>query len=618
MKDRDVMKPINVAIAGNPNSGKTTLFNTLTGGNHYVGNWPGVTVEKKEGKKKYKGHECNLVDLPGIYSLEPFSIEEIVARKYILDEKPDVIINVVDGTLLERNLYLTTQLMALSTPMVLAINMMDELEKKDIQINIEKMSKQLGFPVVLISAQNKLNIDALLDQAIVMAQSKPVKYSDGSPLLKEIEAGHYAEGLVSAKRYAYIDALLKDVMMKEPVVYDTQTAKLDNWILNEYIGFPVFLAIMAFVFYMTFKVGGIFLDSIDVFFSDRLGPAIDALLSSVGVAEWMNRLVVDGIIGGVGGVLTFVPNIAILFFFISLLEDSGYMARVAYIMDKWMSKFGLNGRTFVPMILGFGCNVPAIMATRTIENEKDRLLSILINPFVSCGARFPVYVLFASVFFKGYETLVTFSLYVLGIVVALLVAVIFRKTIFRENESHFIMELPVYRLPNFKSLLIHVWERVKGYLVKAGTIIFAASVILWFTLNFNMTGMVPIHESFGASIGKAMAPIMAPLGFDSWQISLSLLTGMLAKEMIISNMAIVLGVTDGSATFLTALSSTFEPLTAYVFMVFVLLYTPCIAVVGVIKRETNSWKWTGFSVVYQFVVAWVVAFAFYRVGLLLF
>ncbi|GAU75475.1 ferrous iron transport protein B [Fusibacter sp. 3D3] len=612
------MKPINVAIAGNPNSGKTTLFNTLTGGNHYVGNWPGVTVEKKEGKKKYKGHECNLVDLPGIYSLEPFSIEEIVARKYILDEKPDVIINVVDGTLLERNLYLTTQLMALSTPMVLAINMMDELEKKDIQINIEKMSKQLGFPVVLISAQNKLNIDALLDQAIVMAQSKPVKYSDGSPLLKEIEAGHYAEGLVSAKRYAYIDALLKDVMMKEPVVYDTQTAKLDNWILNEYIGFPVFLAIMAFVFYMTFKVGGIFLDSIDVFFSDRLGPAIDALLSSVGVAEWMNRLVVDGIIGGVGGVLTFVPNIAILFFFISLLEDSGYMARVAYIMDKWMSKFGLNGRTFVPMILGFGCNVPAIMATRTIENEKDRLLSILINPFVSCGARFPVYVLFASVFFKGYETLVTFSLYVLGIVVALLVAVIFRKTIFRENESHFIMELPVYRLPNFKSLLIHVWERVKGYLVKAGTIIFAASVILWFTLNFNMTGMVPIHESFGASIGKAMAPIMAPLGFDSWQISLSLLTGMLAKEMIISNMAIVLGVTDGSATFLTALSSTFEPLTAYVFMVFVLLYTPCIAVVGVIKRETNSWKWTGFSVVYQFVVAWVVAFAFYRVGLLLF
>lgn len=612
------MKTINVAIAGNPNSGKTTLFNTLTGGNHYVGNWPGVTVEKKEGKKKYKGQEYNLVDLPGIYSLEPFSIEEIVAREYILDEKPDVVINVVDGTLLERNLYLTTQLMALKTPMVLAINMMDELEKKDIQINIEKMSKQLGFPVVLISAQNKLNIDALLDQATVMAKSEPIRYSDPIPILKEIEATDYSEELISAKRYEYIDALLKGVMLKDHIAYDTQTAKLDNWLLNEFIGFPVFLSIMAFVFYMTFKVGGIFLNSIDVFFSDILGPSISGMLSGIGVAEWMNRLVVDGIIGGVGGVLTFVPNIAILFFFISLLEDSGYMARVAYIMDKWMSKFGLNGRTFVPMILGFGCNVPAIMATRTIENEKDRLLSILINPFVSCGARFPVYVLFASVFFKGYETLVTFSLYVLGIVVALLVAVIFRKTIFRENESHFIMELPVYRRPNLKSLFIHVWERVKGYLVKAGTIIFAASVILWFTLNFNTTGMVSINESFGASIGKLMAPIMAPLGFGSWQISLSLLTGMLAKEMIISNMAIVLGVTDGSATFLTALSGTFEPLTAYVFMVFVLLYTPCVAVIAVIKRETNSWKWTGFSVIYQFVVAWLVAFLFYRVGLLLF
>ena len=612
------MKTINVAIAGNPNSGKTTLFNTLTGGNHYVGNWPGVTVEKKEGKKKYKDHVYNLVDLPGIYSLEPFSIEEIVAREYILDEKPDVVINVVDGTLLERNLYLTTQLMALSTPMVLAINMMDELEKKDIQINIEKMSKQLGFPVVLISAQNKLNIDVLLDQATTMAHSKPMKYSDRSPILKEIEASNDSEEQNSKKRYEYIDALLKDVMVKMNTVYDTKTAKLDNWLLNEFIGFPVFLAIMAFVFYMTFKVGGIFLDSIDIFFSDILGPFMSTLLSNFGVAEWMNRLVVDGIIGGVGGVLTFVPNIAILFFFISLLEDSGYMARVAYIMDKWMSKFGLNGRTFVPMILGFGCNVPAIMATRTIENEKDRLLSILINPFVSCGARFPVYVLFASVFFKGYETLVTFSLYVLGIVVALLVAVVFRKTIFRENESHFIMELPVYRLPNFKSLLVHVWERVKGYLVKAGTIIFAASVILWFTLNFNTTGMVTINESFGASIGKLMAPIMAPLGFGSWEISLSLLTGMLAKEMIISNMAIVLGVTDGSTTFLTALSGTFEPLTAYVFMVFVLLYTPCVAVIGVIKRETNSWKWTGFSVVYQFVVAWSIAFLFYRVGLLLF
>lgn len=611
------MKQLNIAIVGNPNSGKTTLFNTLTGGNHYVGNWPGVTVEKKEGKKKYKETQLNLVDLPGIYSLEPFSIEEVVAREYIVDEKPDVVINVVDGTLLERNLYLTTQLMALKAPMVLAVNMADELERKNIKLNTEKLSKQLGFPVVLISAQNKQNIDLLLDTAIEASKASPADYITGKPELEILESQELTGEEVSKRRYDYIDGIIKSVLESGSMDYDQKSAKIDHWLLNEYIGFPVFLAIMGFVFYMTFNIGGIFLDSIDLFFSDVLGPKTELFLSSIEVAPWLIRLVVDGIIGGVGGVLTFVPNIAILFFFISILEDSGYMARVAYIMDKWMSKFGLNGKTFVPMILGFGCNVPAIMATRTIENEKDRLLSILINPFVSCGARFPVYVLFASVFFKGYETLVTFSLYILGIVVALLVAVIFRKSIFRENESHFIMELPVYRLPNFKTLLIHVWERVKGYLVKAGTIIFSASVLLWVILNFNSTGMVDIGQSFGASIGKFMVPIMKPLGFGSWEISLSLLTGMIAKEMIISNLAIVLGVTEGTGSFLTALSGSFEPLTAYVFMVFVLLYTPCVAVVGVIKRETNSWKWTIFSVVYQFVVAWTVAFIFYRIGLLI-
>lgn len=610
------MKSLCIAIVGNPNSGKTTLFNTLTGGNHYVGNWPGVTVEKKEGKKKYHGYELDLVDLPGIYSLEPFSIEEVVAREYITNEKPDVVINVVDGTLLERNLYLTTQLLALKTPMVLAVNMADELERKDIKLDIEKLSKQLGFPVVLISAQNKHNIDVLLDTAIGVAKNKSVNYLEDKPELIRLESGNIPEENISSERYAYIDHLLEGILVNGVAAYDEKTARLDSWILNEYIGFPVFLAIMAFVFYMTFNIGGIFLDSIDGFFSNVLSPNVEAVLTAVDVAPWMVRLIVDGIISGVGGVLTFVPNIAILFFFISILEDSGYMARVAYIMDKWMTKFGLNGKTFVPMILGFGCNVPAIMATRTIENENDRLLSILINPFVSCGARFPVYVLFASVFFKGYETLVTFSLYVLGIVIALLVAVLFRKTLFRANESHFIMELPVYRLPNVKTLFIHVWERVKGYLVKAGTIIFAASVLLWVILNFNTSGMTDIGNSFGADIGRLMSPIMKPLGFGSWEISLSLITGMVAKEMIISNLAIVLGAAENSGSFLTALAGSFEPLTAYVFLVFVLLYTPCVAVMGVIKRETNSWKWTIFSVVYQFAVAWIVAFVFYRIGLI--
>ncbi|MBS7525613.1 ferrous iron transport protein B [Fusibacter paucivorans] len=613
------MKQLNIAIAGNPNSGKTTLFNTLTGGNHYVGNWPGVTVEKKEGSRKFGQWALSITDLPGIYSLEPYSIEEIVTKAYIIDEKPDLVINVVDGTLLERNLYLTTQLMALDVPMVLAVNMMDELERRQIKLDAAALSKSLGVEVVMISAQNKHNIDKLLERAVTVATDRRDVQADQrrSDVVDRIERDATEED-ASQRRYAVIQSILSVCLAYQTVKYDERTAKLDRFFMNEAIGLPIFFLIMAFIFYMTFEVGGIFLDVIDRFFTNMLTPAVVSVLGSAGVHDWLIQLIGDGIIGGVGGVLTFVPNIAILFLFISFLEDTGYMARVAYIMDRWMTHFGLNGKTFVPMILGFGCNVPAIMATRTIENEKDRLLSILINPFVSCGARFPVYVLFASVFFKGYETIVTFSLYALGIVIALLAAVVFRKTLFRENESHFIMELPVYRMPSVKTLGIHVWERVKGYIVKAGTVIFAASVILWLLLNFNLSGMTNIDSSFGAAIGRAIAPIFKPLGFGTWEVALSLLTGMVAKEVIISNMAIVLGSLDGDASFLTALQSLFNSVSAYAFLVFVLLYTPCIAVVGVIKRETNSWKWTFFSVTYQFVVAWIVAFIFYRIGLILF
>jgi ferrous iron transport protein B len=613
------MKQLNIAIAGNPNAGKTTLFNTLTGGNHYVGNWPGVTVEKKEGSRKFGQWTLSITDLPGIYSLEPYSIEEIVTKAYIIDEKPDLVINVVDGTLLERNLYLTTQLMALDVPMVLAVNMMDELERRQITLDAEVLSKSLGVEVVMISAQNKHNIDLLLERAVAVAAGTPdvQAHQKRAEVVDRIERD-VTEGDSSQRRYSVIQSILNHCLAYQTVQYDERTAKLDRFFMNEAIGLPIFFLIMAFIFYMTFEVGGIFLEFIDGFFTNTLTPVVVSGLTSAGVHDWLIRLIGDGIIGGVGGVLTFVPNIAILFLFISFLEDTGYMARVAYIMDRLMTHFGLNGKTFVPMILGFGCNVPAIMATRTIENEKDRLLSILINPFVSCGARFPVYVLFASVFFKGYETVVTFSLYALGIVIALIAAVIFRKTLFRENESHFIMELPVYRMPSAKTLGIHVWERVKGYIVKAGTVIFAASVILWLMLNFNLSGMAQIDASFGAAIGRAVAPIFKPLGFGTWEVALSLLTGMVAKEVIISNMAIVLGSQDGGASFLTALQSLFNSVSAYAFLVFVLLYTPCIAVVGVIKRETNSWKWTLFSVTYQFIVAWIVAFIFYRVGLALF
>jgi ferrous iron transport protein B len=611
------MELIRVAIAGNPNSGKTTLFNALTGGNHYVGNWPGVTVEKKEGSKQFDHFDMRITDLPGIYSLEPYSIEEIVTKDFIVNEKPDVVINVVDGTLLERNLYLTTQLMALDVPMILAINMSDELERRNILLDVEVLSQMLGIPAIKISAQNQYNIDDMLELATQTSKHYQREHQETrQTVVASIEKESASDDVeaVSNQRYDVISQVLIKALGSKEVRYDERTAKLDQYLMNEKIGLPLFFVIMAFIFFMTFEVGGIFLNAIDYFFAELFSPFVVDGLSQLGVADWLIRLIGDGIIGGVGGVLTFVPNIAILFLFISILEDTGYMARVAYIMDKWMTRFGLNGKTFVPMILGFGCNVPAIMATRTIENEKDRLLSILINPFVSCGARFPVYVLFASVFFKGYEAVVTFSLYALGIIVALLVAVIFRKTMFKENESHFIMELPIYRMPSLKSLFIHVWERVRGYIVKAGTVIFAASVILWLMLNFNMTGMSTIQDSFGAHLGRLIAPIFKPLGFGTWEVALSLLTGMVAKEVIISNMAIVLGAQEGGMSFLSALQTLFTPLTAYVFLVFVLLYTPCIAVIGIIKRETNSWKWTFFSIGYQFLVAWLFSFVFYLIG----
>ena len=653
------MSGLKVALAGNPNCGKTTLLNGLTGAKHYVGNWAGVTVEKKEGTIHHKGENITIVDLPGIYSLSPFTLEERISRQYILEDMPDIIVNIVDASALERNLFLTFQLMELGRPVIIALNMMDEAEKRGIKIDVDGLSKALGLPIVPIIARKEKGLDDLMDMVIDRGHLKnnfetsPIKYSDD--LEKMIQrAGHMVNDLPDHinKRWACIKLLERDEMlleayeikgidtlpitdeqianekyrlindMMETVVkrpdesYDKLSAKLDKFILNQWIGIPIFALVMYLVFNMTFTLGGYGVDMLDVFFSDHVASWVSALLIQVGVAEWMQSLVVDGIIGGVGGVLTFVPNIAIMFFFISILEDSGYMARVAFIMDRWMTKVGLNGKTFIPMILGFGCNVPAIMGTRTLENENDRLIAILINPFMSCSARLPVYILFASVFFKGYESVVTYSLYVFGILVALIMAYVFRKLLFKSEESPFIMELPTYRLPIPKALLIHVWERVRGYIVKAGTVIFAASVILWVITSYNFSGPAIITESFGASIGKVIAPVFKPLGFGKWQAALSLLTGIAAKEIVVSNMAIVYGFADPEATraFAQILQSEFTALSAYAFMVFVLLYTPCVAVIGVIKRETNSWKWTGFSVVYQIAVAWFFAFLVYQIG----
>lgn len=657
-----------IALAGNPNCGKTTLLNSLTGTKHYVGNWAGVTVEKKVGHYNHGDYKLELVDLPGTYSLSPYSLEEKIARNYILDENPDVILNIVDAVNMERNLFLTVQLMELGKPMVVALNMMDEAKKKGFNINCQELEKALGVPVVPIVALKSEGIKELLDKVVLAgsenSKKTPIKIPYGvdmerilgrleeeisehkkdylypdrwlaiktlerdedithfieETLIEEINLEENYNDIIVNKRYHFISKIV-DAAVSRPISNSYEKSdRIDSIMLNRFLGLPIFAAIMYIMFYTTFNVGGIFVDILDVFFSETLGGIVGQLLMSLGVAEWLQNLIVEGIIGGVGGVLTFVPNIAILFIFISILEDSGYMSRVAFLLDEWMQKIGLNGKTFIPLILGFGCNVPAIMATRTLENERDRLIAILINPFMSCGARFPVYVLIASAFFPGNETLVTFSLYILGAAIAMLVGYVFRRTIFKGDKTHFIMELPPYRVPDIKQLSIHVWDRVKGYVVKAGTVIFAASVVLWFVLNFNSSGIVGITESFGAGLGKVMAPIFKPLGFGTWQSALSLFTGVVAKEIVVANMAIVYGIGgDPSAgEFYKVMSQSFTPLSAYAFMVFVLLYTPCVGVIGVIKRETNSWKWTGFSVVFQFVVAWVIAFLVYQLGSLIF
>lgn len=662
------MTEYRIALAGNPNSGKTTLLNALTGSRHSVGNWPGVTVEKKEGRLRHGNDSVNLVDLPGVYSLSPYTLEERVARTFLLEERPDVVINILDACNLERNLYLTTQLLELQVPMVIALNMMDEAEAKGYGISVERMEALLGVPVMPVAAIEGRGIEPLLERAIAVAGKESnahradIRYGTnlehmierlqkeiadhGVPLkapsrwiaIKALEhdgdldaitdnlakpylnvENNYADEIANRK-YLFIQKLLAEVLVKPGISAYAFSDRIDSILLHRWAGIPIFLFIMALVFKLTFDVGGFFVNWLDSFFSVTLSDAVRSALAGAGAAQWLVQLLVDGIIGGVGGVLTFTPNIAILFFAISLLEDSGYMARVAFLLDEGMQKLGLSGKSFIPMVLGFGCNVPGIMATRALENEKDRLIAILINPFMSCGARFPVYVLIASAFFPGYEAAVTYSLYILGIIIALVVAWGMRKMMMKGEENHFIMELPPYRMPKIKFLGIHVWERVQGYLIKAGTVIFAASVVLWFLLNFNFSGPSAITDSFGAMFGKATAFLFSPLGFGSWQASLSLFTGIIAKEIVVANMSIIYGIgADPSAgAFYHALSGTFTPLSAYALLVFVLLYTPCVGVIGVMFRETASWKWTAFSVFFQFAVAWVVSFGFYRIGLLLF
>ena len=669
------MANLKIGLAGNPNVGKTTLFNNLTGLNQHVGNWPGKTVEKAEGHYNYNNNRVDVIDLPGNYALSAHSIEEIVSRDFIVDEDSDVIVNIIDASNLERNLYLTVQMMELGANLVVALNMNKFAQDKGYTIDAKKLSDLLGVPVVEIEANSKIGKDQLL-KTIEEAAKNPVNtvnrlsygpelfdhlnelqtaieedknlsdvpsrwiaiklLEDDEIILDRIEDSskrnnilnttekvkkHFkdiynesSEEVIANARYAYIEGLLKEVLTKPATEKKTLTDKIDNIVTNRILGFPIFLVIMYLMFQITFTVAAPFQDWIDEGFG-ILGEMVAAALGD----GMLTSFIVDGIIGGVGGVLVFLPQIILLFLIISFLEDSGYLARAAFVMDKVMhSLVGLHGKAFIPMILGFGCGIPGIMATRTMENEKDRLITMLIVPFMSCTARMPVYLLLVGAFFAAADqTNIIFSLYVLGIVVAIIVAFILRKTLFDDMDAPFVMELPDYKLPTLRGILMHTAEKSWGFVRKAGTIILAAAIIVWILSSFPAGVEYGSQESAIGMIGTAVAPVFAPLGFGSWQPAVALIFGLVAKEVVVGTFSSLFGVAEEGAGIAAAMHGIFTPLTAYVFMVFVLLYIPCFAALGTIKQETGGWKWPLVMSATTLITAYVVSFIVYMVGLAL-
>ena len=659
------------ALVGNQNCGKTTLFNALTGSNQHVGNFPGVTVDQKIGEiRDEKG--CSVVDLPGIYSLRPYTQEEIVSRDFILNEKPDGIINIVDATNIERNLYLTLQLLELRVPMVLALNMMDEVRANGGAIDVQKMSAALGIPVVPITAARGEGVSELTDQAIAAARGKVLpKVTDfcaddsavhrcihavvhliadhadriGVParfcaaklieggddladqlaldqnekeLLEhcivqmEIETGLDRNAALADMRYTFIESVVDASVIKcHESREHARSVRIDKILTGRYTAIPTFLGIMLLTFYLTFDVIGQRL-------SDLLGLGVDALtaladraLTAYGINPVVHSLIIDGIFAGVGSVLVFLPIIVTLFFFLSILEDTGYMARVAFVMDKPLRRIGLSGRSIVPMLIGFGCSVPAIMATRTVSSDRDRKMTILLTPYMSCSAKISIYAFFTAAFFPAHRALVMISLYLLGILIGILAALIMNKTAFRGKPVPFVMELPNYRMPGLKSVALLLWEKAKDFLQRAFTVIFLATIIIWFLQSFDtrLNVVSDSAQSLLALIGKGIAPIFAPLGFADWRCATSLISGFIAKESVVSTLEVLLGG--------TAIASLFTTRSAVSFLVFTLLYTPCVAAVATIRRELNSTLKTALVVLMQCAVAWVVAFAAYALGGLL-
>ncbi|KEH98660.1 ferrous iron transport protein B [Clostridium massiliodielmoense] len=590
---------LTIALVGNPNVGKTTLFNALTGSNQYVGNWAGVTVERKEGffKKSTK-----IVDLPGIYAMDTYSNEEKVSKDFLLNGDADVIINIVDASNLDRNLYLTTQLKQFRKPIIMILNMMDVANSRGFNINCDKLAKELGvMKVIPMSASKGKGLNDLKEFIINLDKSK---------LTIDNNYEFYNQFNSEKETYSFIEGILNKCMTKPSDNKISKKDKIDKILLNKLLAYPIFIGIMFIIFKFTFTwVGQPVTDFLDDKLNEQLLPYLNSLLASN--SAWFRSLLVDGVVGGVGSIIIFLPIILTLFLGISFLEDSGYMARAAFLMDKIMRKMGLSGKAFIPMIVGFGCSVPAIMSARTLESEKDRKLAALLVPLMSCNARLPVYALFASIFFPGHEFEVVSSLYVLGILVAFVIGLLFKNTLFKKDEEPFIIELPEYKLPELKNLLLHTWDKGKGFVKKAGTIILSISILVWLLSNFNFTGLVDINESFLAYIGKALAPIFEPLGFGNWQSSVSLLAGLMAKEVVVSTMGIIFG-----SNLETILPQYFTAVSAYAFLTFTLLYTPCITAIGTMKKEFGT-KMSLFSIFYQLVLAWTVSFLIYNIGSLL-
>jgi ferrous iron transport protein B len=663
---------LKVALVGNPNSGKTTLFNALTGSNQYVGNWPGVTVEKKSGKVRFDGFDMEIIDLPGIYSLSTISLEEEVTSHFVLDRQADVIINIVDASNLERNLYLTMQLLDGPTPVVIALNCMDIVEKQLANINTAKLEKRLGVPIVPITATKKLgtlellrrveateiadrffrpmydsNVESTIAafQTIIKDRVQAIRFfEDGSKALTKtpsfanskdtliqlaaLEAKRYEldfDMVIPNARYALIETIRDEVLTKPHQVMETSTDRIDRILTHRVFGLPLFGLIMFAVFFLSFGPIGTWITDHFVALIEAFFGFIASLVETAGMAEWVTSLITNGFFGGLASVVGFLPQLAILFLFLSILEDTGYMARAAFIMDRALRRFGLSGKSFIPMLLGFGCSVPAMVSTRTLDKSDDRKITTMIIPFMSCGAKAPIYGVFAGALFANGSYLVVFSMYLIGILVALFSALLFKKTILKGASANYLMELPDYRVPTLRNTLLHTWDRVKGFLLKAGTILLGAFILIWFFSyfgfvdgTFRLLADNEIEFSILGRIGKFILPIFQPIGFNDWRATVAILTGFVAKESVVGTLGILYGaagdaVENGHLLF-PYIQAAFTPAQAFSYMTFALLSAPCIAAIAAMKKELVAWRWFFFTLAYEMVVAYGVSFIVYQLG----